>query len=152
MFAFARCSSSCCPDRDDITLGPILGEISSHQNSSSSSSISAAGAEMPAERTYQESYPCVPLLTCPTCWSGTTTSTLASLWSSSAIQDVPPLNHWLWGPTMAHSEKGGYICKDFSAWLNSVSYRVNSRSFVNSSQFSERVSRHFLFYIYLRSV
>jgi len=84
-----------CYSRDDLTLGPVLGEISSHPFSSSSSLTSAAGAEMTVvfqllqrnidpERTilnlnqvstkrglYQDSYPCGCLPNCcPACTPG----------------------------------------------------------------------------------
>jgi len=46
--ASARREFSPCYSRDDFTLGPVLEEISPHPNFSSSSSTSAADAELPA--------------------------------------------------------------------------------------------------------
>ena len=118
--------------RDDITLGPVLEEISSQPNSSSSSSTSAAVAELPAvpqllknidsERTIIDSSRVSPNRGGAYIETATHAAAyliaalhagldrhneyygLASPWSSSAIQDVPPLHHLVWGPTMAHSE------------------------------------------------
>jgi len=106
--------------RDDITLGPVLEETSSQPNSSSSSSTSAAVAELPAvqllknidsERTIIDSSPVSPNRGGAYIETATHAAAyliaalhagldrhneyygLASPWSSSAIQDVPPLHH-----------------------------------------------------------